>query len=210
MGSCEVLSARSRRILPVMALLLGLGAACGSGGGTSVLMGCLGPVRVTTAAALENMPRRSGAAATATAFTLGAYYYTWWTEPEWQKGWIDNAGTVCAEVTTRSWRETTSPTLVRPGWVLAVNWFGGDSDRALRAGLLLGAQPRPDQLCIHYDIAIRFSLANLSARSVQAGAAPRVPAGHAVHAPDTYMNHPRYFHRWAAGGDDLSVARHLG
>ncbi|MBK7972536.1 MAG: aminotransferase class I/II-fold pyridoxal phosphate-dependent enzyme [Deltaproteobacteria bacterium] len=115
MGSREVLTARPWRVLPAIALLLGLGAACGSGAADlSVSTACQAPVPLTTAAApripLRSIRRRRPPRPSPWVRT---------TTPggpsrSGRRGRSVSPGTACTEVTTRSWRETTSPTLARP------------------------------------------------------------------------------------------------
>lgn len=193
MGSREFVAPRRRRVLAVVALLAGLGAACGSGGGTSVFDGLPGPGPGDNGSGTENPPPVDQAPPPATAFTLGAYYYTWWNQQEWQKGSIGESryGPYHSDDPIVAGNHITDARQAGIG-VFAVNWFGGDSDRTLRAGLL--SAPNLDQIefCIHYDIAIRFSLANLSLDLSKP--VPRLAFQRDMqYIADTYMNHPRYF-----------------
>ncbi len=166
-----------------------MGAGCGSSG-TGVFDGVPTP---TPGGGSENPPPVDELPAPAEAFTLGAYYYTWWTPEEWKKGITGQSryGEYRSDDPLVAGNHITDARNAGVG-VFAVNWFGGDSDRAMRAGLLSAPNLDQIQFCIHYDIAIRFSLANLSLDLSKP--VPRLAFQRDMqYIADTYMNHPRYF-----------------
>ncbi len=175
-------------------LVAGLGVGCGSSG-TGVFDGIPTPTPDGGGGGggSENPPPVDELPPPADSFTLGAYYYTWWTPDEWRKGITGQSryGEYLSDDPLVAGNHITDARQAGIG-VFAVNWFGGDSDRAMREGLLSAPNLDQIQFCIHYDIAIRFSLANLSLDLSKP--VPRLAFQRDMqYIADTYMNHPRYF-----------------
>lgn len=125
--------------------------------------------------------------------TLGAYYYNWWNPAEWDKGVVGEPriGRYRGDDPTVAGFHITDAAEAGID-VFAVNWFAGESDRALREGLLRA--PNLDQIrfCIHYDMAIRFNVASLSFDLSKP--IPRVAfISDMRYIAQSYMNHPQYY-----------------
>ncbi len=187
-------------VIAALAVVGMMGVGCGGASTSSVFEGPGTPPPSDgggggggTGGGGENPPPVDQTPTPATAFTLGTYYYPWWNAAEWAKGvtGASRYGQYSSDDPVVAGNHITDASTAGIG-VFAVNWFGGDSDRAMREGLLSAQNLSQIQFCIHYDIAIRFQLAQLTLDLSKP--VPRLAFERDIqYLADSYMNHPQYF-----------------